>query len=54
MLEDLALANKSNNYSTQLSGGMKRKLSIAIAFIGNSTTVILDEPTAGITKIYFD
>jgi ABC-type branched-subunit amino acid transport system ATPase component len=27
---------------------MKRKLSIGIAFIGNSTTVILDEPTAGI------
>ncbi|CAF5199946.1 unnamed protein product, partial [Rotaria magnacalcarata] len=27
---------------------MKRKLSIAIAFIGNSTIVILDEPTAGV------
>jgi ATP-binding cassette subfamily A (ABC1) protein 2 len=48
MLEDLTLENKSDNYSTELSGGMKRKLSIAIAFIGNSTTVILDEPTAGV------
>jgi ABC-type multidrug transport system ATPase subunit len=54
MLEDLALENKSNNYSNELSGGMKRKLSIAIAFIGNSTTVILDEPTAGINTILFD
>ncbi|UJR15712.1 hypothetical protein I4U23_002647 [Adineta vaga] len=48
MLCDLALENKAKNYSTELSGGMKRKLSVAIAFIGNSTTVILDEPTAGV------
>lgn len=27
---------------------MQRKLSIAIAFIGDSKTVILDEPTAGV------
>ncbi len=48
ILKDLSLENKSNNYSTELSGGMKRKLSIAIAFTGNSTTIILDEPTAGV------
>ena len=29
-------------------GGMKRKLSIAIAFVAGSRTVILDEPTAGV------
>jgi len=29
-------------------GGMKRKLSVAIAFVGDSKTVILDEPTAGV------
>ena len=32
----------------QLSGGMKRKLSILLAFVGNSRTVILDEPTSGV------
>lgn len=31
-----------------LSGGMKRKLSILLAFVGNSRTVILDEPTSGV------
>ena len=31
-----------------LSGGMKRKLSVAMAFVGGSRTVILDEPTAGV------
>ena len=47
MLSNLDLEEKAKSYSTELSGGMKRKLSVAIAFIGNSTTVILDEPTAG-------
>ncbi|XP_044222425.1 glucosylceramide transporter ABCA12 [Thunnus albacares] len=31
-----------------LSGGMKRKLSISIAFIGGSRMVVLDEPTTGV------
>lgn len=31
-----------------LSGGMQRKLSVAIAFVGGSRVVILDEPTAGV------
>ena len=35
-------------YNLPTSGGMKRKLSVAIAFVGNVKTVILDEPTAGV------
>nr|XP_015213804.1 PREDICTED: ATP-binding cassette sub-family A member 12 [Lepisosteus oculatus] len=31
-----------------LSGGMKRKLSISIAFIAGSRLVVLDEPTSGV------
>ncbi|GBG28493.1 ABC transporter ATP-binding protein [Hondaea fermentalgiana] len=30
------------------SGGMKRKVSIAVAFLGNPELVMLDEPTAGV------
>ena len=38
---DVALAEKSNTLSKNLSGGMKRKLSLAIAFCGDSKTVLL-------------
>ena len=31
-----------------VSGGMQRKLSVAIAFVGGSKVVVLDEPTAGV------
>ena len=48
MLSDLGLPSKRHSLSDCLSGGMKRKLSVAIAFVGGSHTVILDEPTAGV------
>jgi ABC-type multidrug transport system ATPase subunit len=32
----------------EMSGGMKRKLSLAMALIGDSKTIILDEPTSGL------
>lgn len=31
-----------------LLGGMQRKLSVAIAFMGDAKVVVLDEPTAGV------
>ncbi|XP_052284173.1 phospholipid-transporting ATPase ABCA1-like isoform X3 [Dreissena polymorpha] len=48
MIKDVGLPHKRQELSSNLSGGMKRKLSVAIAFVGNSKTVILDEPTAGV------
>jgi len=35
-------------HAKHLSGGTKRKLSILLAFVGGSRTIILDEPTAGV------
>ncbi|XP_039200906.1 ATP-binding cassette sub-family A member 2 isoform X2 [Crotalus tigris] len=48
MVEDLELTHKCHFLVQMLSGGMKRKLSVAIAFVGGSRAVILDEPTAGV------
>uniref|UniRef100_A0A673ZFD4 ATP-binding cassette sub-family A member 2 n=1 Tax=Salmo trutta TaxID=8032 RepID=A0A673ZFD4_SALTR len=48
MIDDLELNNKRHSLVQTLSGGMKRKLSVAIAFVGGSRAVILDEPTAGV------
>ena len=47
MLELLNLSEKKSAAASTLSGGMKRKLSVAIAFIGGSKIVILDEPSSG-------
>lgn len=48
MLSDLGIPHKRAAYPDSLSGGMKRKLSVAIAFVGGSKTVFLDEPTSGV------
>eukprot|EP00045_Choanoeca_perplexa_P016896 m.234753 g.234753 ORF g.234753 m.234753 type:complete len:1739 (-) comp17391_c0_seq2:66-5282(-) len=47
MIDALQLPDKRHAPSKTLSGGMKRKLSCAIAIIGGSKVVILDEPTSG-------
>ncbi|XP_021242061.1 ATP-binding cassette sub-family A member 13 [Numida meleagris] len=48
VLEDVDLSQHQYKPVGALSGGMKRRLSIAISFIGNSKTVVLDEPTSGV------
>lgn len=47
LLDNLSLTEKSNSLAKTLSGGMKRKLCVAIALVGGSKIVILDEPSSG-------
>jgi ABC-type multidrug transport system ATPase subunit len=47
-IASVGLAGKEHALCGTLSGGMKRKLSLGIAYLGNSKFVVLDEPTAGL------
>ncbi|XP_069191601.1 LOW QUALITY PROTEIN: phospholipid-transporting ATPase ABCA3 [Procambarus clarkii] len=48
ILKKLDLDQKIDVFGDQLSGGMKRKLCLAISLIGDSKVVILDEPSSGL------
>uniref|UniRef100_A0A8C3B649 P-type phospholipid transporter n=1 Tax=Cyclopterus lumpus TaxID=8103 RepID=A0A8C3B649_CYCLU len=48
IVNDVGLPHKRDSRTSTLSGGMQRKLSVALAFVGGSKVVILDEPTAGV------
>jgi ABC-type Na+ transport system ATPase subunit NatA len=51
-LESVDLTLIKHKYSAAFSGGMKRRLSVALATIGERPLVILDEPTTGLVSIY--
>jgi len=48
LLEFAALTNKADAKPGQLSGGMKRRLSLARALINDPDILLLDEPTTGL------
>ncbi|XP_010256707.1 PREDICTED: ABC transporter A family member 2-like isoform X2 [Nelumbo nucifera] len=50
-LEEVKLTEAAKMRAGSYSGGMKRRLSVAIALIGDPKLVILDEPTTGMDPI---
>ena len=46
IMKDIGVYDKRNGLAKHLSGGNKRKLSVAIALIAGSKIVLLDEPSS--------
>ena len=51
LLDRLALRPFANKLAGSLSGGNKRKLSVAIAMIGSPAVLLLDEPSTGMDVV---
>jgi ABC-2 type transport system ATP-binding protein len=48
LLEDFRLADAADKLVSTYSGGMRRRLDIAMSMVGSSAVVFLDEPTTGL------
>jgi ABC-2 type transport system ATP-binding protein len=48
LLESLGLAPKVHELAGKLSGGMKRRLNLALALVHDPEIIVLDEPEAGL------
>lgn len=53
-LEDLGLGHALEQYPATLSGGMKKRVSLARALVTNPEVVLFDEPTTGLDPIMME
>lgn len=51
LIEALSLQEHKDKISEEYSGGNKRKLSVAVAMIGNPPIIFLDEPSTGMDPL---
>jgi ABC-type multidrug transport system ATPase subunit len=52
-LADVELDAAGNKRVSELSGGMRRRLSIAVALLGSPEMCVFDEPTTGLGSIVY-
>src|SRR3989304_8782238 len=48
LLEELNLSEKSDALANTLSGGMQRRVNVAMALIHDPSIIVLEEPSAGL------
>lgn len=48
IIHSLGLSDKANTNTRNLSGGMKRRVMVALALVHRPPVIVLDEPTAGV------
>jgi len=51
LLDQMKLTNKMDVLASKLSGGMKKRLNMACAFVHDPKIIFLDEPTVGLDPI---
>lgn len=51
LIEDVDLLKDWKKNASKLSGGMKRRLSLAMALAGNPKIIFLDEPSSGLDPV---
>jgi ABC-type multidrug transport system ATPase subunit len=51
MLSKVGLSDRRDSYAKDFSGGMKRRLAVAMSAVGEVDAIFLDEPTTGLDPL---